>query len=606
MKIGYTLKTVPEELINRTKEDQIKDADLLNKLLHLRNIDESAKANFLKPDFETGFHDPFLLKDMDKVVKRILQAIDNNEQILIYSDFDADGLPGSAVIQDFFKKISYNNVLFFRPNRHNEGFGVHSHILEEERFKNISLLITIDCGIADVKAFKEISANFSLRGKKLDIIVTDHHLPGPELPNVFAIINPKQSDCVYPEKMLCGAAVIYKVVCALVKKINENLNNSSSNSTGYSFSRFPLGYEKWLLDLVGLSTLSDMVPLIGENRLLAYYGLIVMKKTRRPGFLALAKTNMIDLRNITEDDIVFTFSPRINVASRLADAQIAFDLLTTDSYDKAFELAKELNSINTRRKTLVATMTKQANKLIKDKELNNRSVIVIGNPDWKPPVLGLVATSLVKSYKKPVFIWGRSEDEQYKGSVRGYGGIDITKIMHHMEDEIFTNRGGHAEAGGFTIVSERVFDFEQTINQAFDDLYGAKTENVEHDIEGEINHEVDAVLPLSAIKLITFQDIEKLSPYGMANPKPTFAFCDCTVTKASMFGKQKDHLEIMATDDSLDNLKTIKGIQFFYEGNDIEKFNDILDNKKFTLIGHIEKNQFRGASDIRLRLIDIY
>lgn len=610
MQKKYKVRQFSEDLKAKVPKESIEKADLLHTLLYLRDIPETEKDNFLKPDFETGLHDPFLLKKMDITVERILKAIKNNEHILVYSDFDADGLPGSAVFHDFFRKISYPNVSYFRPDRHNEGFGLHAHILNEERFQTVSLVVTIDCGIADVLPAAEIYKNASARNQPIDIIITDHHLPGPELPKVYAIVNPKQEDCNYPEKMLCGAAVIYKVVCALVatmRKEHEEKEKGASDGVAEA-DVFGAGYEKWLLDLVGLSTLSDMVPLRGENRLLAYYGLIVMRKTKRPGFLALAKTNMINLRNITEDDIVFTFSPRINVASRLADAGIAFELLTTDSYDRASDLAKELHSINTKRKTMVAQITKQAHSQIKDKNLADRHVLVIGNPDWKPPVLGLVATSLIKTYRKPAFVWGRSDDGAYKGSVRGYGGIDITKIMHHMEDEIFINRGGHAEAGGFTVAPDHIFEFENTINKAFEELYLTEQKvDSEEQSADEILHEVDAELTLSSLQNMTMICLEKLAPYGMANPKPVFAFPNCTITRANMFGKQKDHLELHVTDTSLDHLRTIKGIQFFYENDNVDEFTGIeAIDKKYTIIGHIEKNQFMGASDIRLRLIDVW
>ncbi len=600
----YRLKKISDTLLGKIDKKALVEADLLHTLLYLRDIDPSEKDNFLKPDFETGLHNPFLLKNMDITVERILKAIKNNEQILIYSDFDADGLPGSAVIHDFFRKISYPNVTYFRPDRHNEGFGLHAHILDQFEDKKISLIITIDCGIADCEPAAEIYKKNKNNEQALDIIITDHHLPGPLLPKVFAIVNPKQEGCEYPEKMLCGAAVIYKVVCALVSKMREESG----------VDNFGAGYEKWLLDLVGLSTLSDMVPLRGENRLLAYYGLIVMRKTKRPGFQALAKTNNINLKNITEDDIVFTFSPRINVASRLADAAIAFELLTTDSFDRAMELAKELHSINTKRKTMVAQIMKQAHAAVKDKNLSDSYVLVLGNPDWKPPVLGLVATGLVKTYKKPVFVWGRSTEGAYKGSVRGFGGVDITKIMHHMADEIFLNRGGHAEAGGFTVVPEHIYEFENTVNQAFKELYIdskvatpqlSEVDQAQADEEAK-QYEVDAELTLSLLHPDTIRSLDMLAPYGMANPKPIFAFPNCTVTRASMFGKQKDHLEIICTDESLNNLRTVKGIQFFYDGDDIAKFQNLETiDKKYTIIAHIEKNQFMGASDIRLRLIDV-
>ncbi len=617
------------------------DADLLHKLLSLRGVGEAEKALFLKPDFETGLHNPYLLKNMQKVVDRILQAIDAEEHILIYSDFDADGLPGAAVIHDFFRKISYPHVSFFRPDRHVEGFGIHAHVLDEFLVANTpdevavaheaaseiasidihaktkklaTLLITIDCGIADVEPVAKMRKQFP----NLDIIITDHHLPGPVLPSAYAIINPKLEGCEYPEKMLCGAAVIYKVVCALITALQERAEKNPNDEKAVVVAKsFGAGYEKWLLDLVGLATLSDMVPLLGENRLLAYYGLIVMKKTRRPGFLALAKTNNIDLRNLVEDDIVFTFSPRINVASRLADAKIAFDLLTTDNFDTAMSLAKELNNINQRRKTLVANISKQAHKAIAARSLESgdkdRGVIVIGNPDWKPPVLGLVAQTLTKAYGKPAYVWGKSDDGSFKGSVRSVAGVDIVAIMHKAPDEVFINRGGHAQSGGFNVHPDFIHELDGHLQKAYEELYGKKDTESEDQSSNVNLFEVDAVIPLSEVSAVTAACLAKLAPYGMDNPKPLFAFPNCTIVEYKMFGKEKDHLELICSDESLfaQGGRTVKAIQFFYGNGDGQESDMLIGPKadagaRRTIIGHIEKNNFRGAGDIRIRIVDVW
>lgn len=586
-------------LQDKEKIKDIKDLDLLQRLLLLRGIYPTEKDYFLNPDYETGLHDPFLLKNMDKVVERILKAICAEEHILVYSDYDADGLPGAAVLNDFFRTISYPNVSFFRPDRHVEGFGIHSHVLDEFIGAGIdkpaTLIITIDCGITDYKPTKELKNKFSEAHPELslDIIITDHHLPGEELPDVFAIINPKLPGDEYPEKMLCGAAVIFKVVCALIQK-----------GKGERFENIPIGYEKWLLDLVGMATLSDMVPLRGENRLLAYYGLIVLKKTRRPGLIALAKTNNLDMRNIVEDDVVFTFSPRINVASRLADAKIAFDLLTATEFDEAMRLAKELNSINQKRKTMVAQISKQAHATVKARELFKKPIMTIGNPDWRPPVLGLVATQMVKTYSRPTFVWGRTAEGEYKGSCRSVEGIDIVEIMRAAPEEIFINRGGHAQSGGFSVQAHAIHEFDSHLETAFFSLDKNKNESGHIAEMPQIVYEVDAEVPLSHIRHDTFDLISKMAPFGMDNQKPLFVFKNCQILKANMFGKEKDHLELVCRDESLGEFRTIKAIQFFYEGNsdDLQKLNSGL---KISLIGHIEKNQFRGANEMRIRIVDL-
>lgn len=665
------------------------DGDLLDRLLAVRGVTDEERTIFLEPNFETGLHDPFLLKDMDKTVDRILRAIRDKEHILIYSDYDADGLPGASIFHDFFRTIAYPHVSFFQPDRHVDGFGVHAHILDEYLGKTAdgaeavdssgfpiataTLMITIDCGIADVKPVSELSARTNQPGRApLDIIITDHHLPGPELPAAFAIVNPKRADCEYPEKMLCGAGVAYKIVCALVSQMEKGAAKSASNASAEQSDDnaekqianpiFPSGYTKWLLDLVGIATMSDMVPLKGENRLLAYYGLLVLRKTRRPGIISLCRTNMLEPKNIVEDDIAFTIAPRINVASRLAHPKMAFDLLTSSSFDAAMRMAKDLNNINARRKTMVAQIMKQAHAKLREKarddslgkSLANLSVIVIGNPDWKPPVLGLVATQIIKAYNKPTFVWGRDESGAYKGSARSTPQIDIVRLMYSVPDEVFINKGGHAQSGGFCVHPDHIFNFEEAMLEAYKKVYAGASDNADGDAaqtklghnvqvstgdapadsadpadatDAGICHEVDAIIDVNDINERTFALIEKLSPYGVGNEKPLFAIKNFHIKNARLFGKTGEHLELehgnaraMDQDNYANGygmgIGSVKAIQFFFADNKSDADSDadvpavdpleiLRSNSHKALIGHIEKNQFRGANDIRIRLVDV-
>lgn len=644
------------------------DGNLLDRLLAVRGVTDEERAIFLEPNFETGLHDPFLLKDMDKTVDRILRAIRDKEHILIYSDYDADGLPGASIFHDFFRTIAYPHVSFFQPDRHVDGFGVHAHILDEFLGKTAddaeaidssgfavvpaTLMITIDCGIADVEPVRLLSAKTTVPGREpLDIIITDHHLPGPVLPAAYAIVNPKRADCEYPEKMLCGAGVAYKIVCALVSQMEKDQAENKSDAT--LAAPFPSGYTKWLLDLVGIATMSDMVPLKGENRLLAYYGLLVLRKTRRPGIISLCRTNMLEPKNIVEDDIAFTIAPRINVASRLAHPKMAFDLLTSSSFDGAMRMAKDLNNINARRKTMVAQIMKQAHAKLREKardnslgkSLGNLPVIVIGNPDWKPPVLGLVATQIIKAYNKPTFVWGRDESGAYKGSARSIPQIDIVRLMYSVPDEVFINKGGHAQSGGFCVHPDHIFNFEEAMLEAYKKVYGGASDNAGGDADqtklghnvqvspddapadAGICHEVDAIIDVNDINERTFSLIEKLSPYGVGNEKPLFAIKNFYIKNARLFGKTGEHLELehgnagAVDQDNYANgygmgIGSVKAIQFFFADNKSDADSDtdapaadpleiLRSNSHKALIGHIEKNQFRGANDIRIRLVDV-
>ncbi|MFM2383760.1 MAG: single-stranded-DNA-specific exonuclease, single-stranded-DNA-specific exonuclease [Candidatus Parcubacteria bacterium] len=596
--------TQPKKRYQYKKDQLAKGDNLLEHLLAIRGIEGEDRDIFLSPDFETNVHDPFLLKDMQKVVDRILSAIEAGEKILIYSDYDADGLPGAAIAHDFFTTLGYEHVAYITPDRHVDGFGVHSHIARTYIEEGYTLIITIDCGIADSAVAAEIKQLYP----QVDIIISDHHLPGAVLPDVFAIINPKQADCMYPEKMLCGAAVMWKIVHAIILHMRETGHTSSA--------QFKNGYEKWLLDLAGMATLSDMVPLRGENRVLAYYGLIVLRKTKRPGLQALCTTNNLELYNIVEEDITFTLSPRINVASRLAEPKLAFNLLTAKNYDDAVLIAKELNQINTKRKTMVAQTVKQAMKLISEKYPDTSKVplLVLGNPDWKPPILGLVATHITKHIPKPVWVWGRSDDGVLKGSIRSVEGFDVVEIMSHTPSELFINKGGHAMSGGFAIDSDCIHNLEKELVCAYEKVHGvheplAHSSINEHgENQGEFYTEqgisqeiektyyIDAELQPVDIHSGTYGIISKLAPFGVDNEKPLFAITGVSIKGMKFFGKTKEHLEV--------DCGNFKAIQFFSTYAE-DQFEDMKKKAKVTLIGHIEKNQFRGATDIRLRLVDI-
>lgn len=299
---------VAPELTAEERANMNKFSDITAKILFRRKIKTNDEAEaFMNVDYEKHTHDPFLLKDMEKVVERILRAIKNDEKVCVYSDYDADGVPGAVVLSDFFKKIGFKNFFVYIPHRNLEGFGLNDEAIQKIFEQDAKLIITIDCGIADISQVD--LANL----KKIEVIITDHHECGAILPAAYAIINPKQPGCNYPEKYLCGSGLIFKVVQALIARGN--------------FGLVP-GWEKWLLDMVGLATLSDMVPLTGENRVFAKFGLQVLRKSPRLGLMKLLKDNGLKQRDLTEDDVVFTITPRINAASRMGSPETAFQMLS--------------------------------------------------------------------------------------------------------------------------------------------------------------------------------------------------------------------------------------------------------------------------------------
>jgi single-stranded-DNA-specific exonuclease len=566
-------ENVPEDI----RKSLVGLSEMTQHLLYHRQIHDLQNAEiFLNPDYTSGIYDPYLLKDMDKAVSRFLKAIFENETIAIFSDYDADGIPGAVVLSDFFKKIGYQNFIVYIPHRDDEGYGMNTKALDFLKEQNVSLVITIDCGISD---HQKVSYANSLQ---MDVIVTDHHLPHDLLPEAFAIINPKQKDCLYPEKMLCGCAVIFKFICAVIS------NNDFKNKYN-----IPAGWEKWLLDMVGLATLSDMVPLLGENRIFAFYGLKVLQKTSRFGLLKLFSLLKIDKNNLTEDDIGFLITPRINAASRIGNPKDAFVTLSEKDEVLATSGAIHLNKINDERKGLVSSMTKEIKKIIDQRSDVVGNVLVLGNPKWKPSLLGLVANSFSEEHRKPVFIWGRENgDGILKGSCRSYGGVSVVELMKKCQD-LLNDFGGHKQAGGFSIDQKKIHLLEESLNKAFDDIYS----------DGFIEEEVyiDKKISIDDVSWNLWKLIEKFAPFGIDNPKPIFMLENIDIFEVKHFGKEKNHLEISFKNSS-GNL--VKAIAFFKTkesfGLDLEVGN------KINMIFNLEKSNFKNYPELRLRVVDIF
>jgi single-stranded-DNA-specific exonuclease len=561
--------TIRSPISQEARADLIVHSDLVASLLSARGIQtQEEAARFIAPDYERDSHDPYLLKDMDRAVARIIAAIEAQEHIVIYSDYDMDGIPGAVALGDFFKKIGYKNYTHYIPHRNREGFGLNIPAIEQLSKQGANMIITVDHGIGAVKETE--------RAQELgiDVIVTDHHLPHETLPPAYAVIDHKRTDCTYPEKILCGAGVAFKLVQALVRSGHWDI---------------PAGWEKWLLDMVGMATIADMVPLTGENRMLAYYGLVVLRKSKRPGLRALLAQAKVDQRNVTEDDVGFSIAPRINAASRMGVPMDAFKLLATDDEAEAQTLALHLNKINDERKGHVAVIAKEIKKrigLLGDV----RDVIVMGNPQWKPSLLGLVASSVVEEYKRPVFLWGREEGTTIKGSCRSDGSSSVVAIMAHASDS-FIEYGGHVAAGGFSVKDEMIHTLEHVLIEGY--------ERAPRDVGGT-GRAVDMQLSLGDVTHATWNMISALAPFGEGNPKPLFLFEHLTVEEVRMFGKGSEHLELTLRDGHGD---TAVAIGFFMNPEQFET--KVETGSVIDLIATVEQSNFRGRRSIRLRIVDV-
>lgn len=550
-------------------------SELLRIILEKRGIKNKKEALiFLNPDYERDFHNPFLMRDMDKSCIRVFEAIQKNEKIVIYADYDCDGIPGAVILQDLFKKINYKNYEVYIPGRNDEGYGLSLEAIEEFSKKNVKLLITIDLGITAIKEVEQA------KKYNIDVIITDHHLPQKDkLPKAFAILNPKIDD--YPEKMLCGAGVVFKFICAFVKKYCiENQIFKIKN-----------GWEKWMLDMAGLATLSDMVPLVGENRAIAYFGMKVLRKSSRPGLISLLKKINIDQRYLVEDDVVFMITPRINAASRMDNPKKAFELLSTDDEVNANILANYLSKINDDRKNIVAQIMREVNKKLIIRE--QREVLVIGNPKWRVGVLGLVAGKLADEYKKPVFVWGKDENDCIKGSCRSPNGISIIELMTNSKSS-FLEFGGHHNAGGFSVYNEKIHFLEDDLVFSFNKI---KKEILIDDIFYDIKAD------LSMVNMKNWNIISKLAPFGLGNPKPIFLFEGVKIEKIKKFGKNGsgEHLEIIFSNTGKNK---IKAISFFSNVNSFKV--SLLENINVNLLATFDLSYFGGKVELRLRILDIY
>jgi len=541
--------------------------NLLTHLLRVRGIDAEAEINFLSPDYDQHRHDPFLLNDMAKAVERIRRAVKDGEKIAIFADYDCDGIPGAVVLNDFFKAIGFTNFIVKIPHRHFDGFGLSETAVDELHRDGVSLIITVDCGTSDRGA--------SLRAAQLrvDLIITDHHEPPAELPEAVAIVNPRVGDS-YPFPHLCGAAVAFKLVEALLQSGD--------------FSVKP-GQEKWWLDMVGIATISDMVPLVGENRVLASFGLQVLRKSRRPGLHQLLRKVRADQRRLTEDDIGFTIGPRINAASRMDTPEDAFLMLSLEDEGEAGARVNHLEKLNNERKGVVAAMTKELKKRLSEM-VEIPDVLVLGSPEWRPALVGLCANGLSSEYRRPVFLWGRDGLGVIKGSCRSGGGVSVVRLMNQIAEH-FLEHGGHHASGGFSVKEDSIFSLATHLNDAHRELGAAALADEEKVI--------DTVLNLSDINESLLRTLRQLAPFGMANPKPLFGFADVIPLKVDQFGKSKEHLKLVFETPR----GQIEAIAFFATADQYAVVPEV--GKPLQLIAHVEESYFMNRAQTRLRIIDI-
>ncbi len=543
-------------------------SSFLQQLLYTRGIETAADAEtFLKPLYAEGLHDPFLLHDMEVAVERIIRAMAAEEKIVVYSDYDCDGIPGGVVLHDFLQAVGYTNFINYIPHRHYEGFGLSSTAVEKLAAEGAALIITIDCGVTDVEAVTTANE------LGVDVIVTDHHQAKEFLPKAIAVVNPQIGD-TYPFKGLCGTGVIFKVIQALIAKGDFDLKE---------------GWEKWWLDMVAVATIADMVPLRGENRVLATYGLQVLRKSRRPGLQQLLRKQKADQRYLTEDDIGFTIGPRINASSRMGTPEDAFGMLSTTDETEAGMFVDRLEKLNNERKGMVAAMTKEVHKKMKLLEEVPR-VIVLGNPEWRPSLVGLTANKLAEEYNRPAFVWGRDGNGKIKGSCRSNGVSSVITIMEGVANHLH-GFGGHHMAGGFEVDEEQIHTLPQAMNDAFAALGDTA------DIDTVLT--VDMELSLDDITSVVIDEQKMLAPFGVDNAKPLYKLTGVVATDVVIFGKTKEHTKLQFATTGYAR----EAIAFFKKPEDFTVTPEV--GVAHTILAHLEQSHFMGRLQTRLRIVDV-
>ncbi|MBT4849848.1 single-stranded-DNA-specific exonuclease RecJ [Candidatus Parcubacteria bacterium] len=534
-------------------------------LLYNRGLETQAQVDeFLHPDYGDDIHDPFLFKDMKKACERIYGAIEKKEKIVVYGDYDADGVCSSVILTSVLESLGAT-VEAYLPHREKEGYGLNAKAIEEFSKNNTKLVITCDCGISNTE---EVSL---ANDKNLDIIITDHHAVPEKPPKAVAIIHPQGPGEEYPFKFLAGGGVAFKLAQGLIK---YNSNKKSDKEKELQ--------EKWLLDMVAISTVADMVPLLGENRTLLIYGLIVLQKTQRVGLQKLLDVANVDKTKIDARNIGFTIGPRINAAGRMDHANLAYYLLKETDPEEATKQAAELNQSNVDRQKLTETIVRQA----KAQEINLAdSLFVFYQADWSAGLTGLVAGRLVRTYARPAFVLTDVGDH-IVGSGRSIKGFNITEGLKSIED-ILERYGGHPQAAGFTIKKENLDEFrKRIIKYANDNLKDQEFEN---------SIDIELVVDFTEINWEMADLVEKFKPFGHSNEEPTFLSKDVIVTDARKVGNDGKHLKLELVKEN----KKLGAIAFGFGKQEVEIGNHL------DLVYNVNINQWNGNREIQLIIRDI-
>ena len=542
-------------------------SESLANLMAQRNISSAQDATaFFNPSLDY-LHDPFLMKDMNIAVDRISTAIKKNERILVYGDYDVDGTTAVALMYSFLKD-QYSNVEYYIPDRYKEGYGVSFQGLDYAYQNNCKVVITLDCGIKAVEKVKYAHT------KGLDVIICDHHYPGDEIPKALAVLDPKQPSCSYPYKELSGCGVGFKLIHAY------------SRVHGIPFSEI-----SQYLDLVAVSIASDIVPITGENRVMAYFGLKRLNESPRTGLREIIRESEVT-KALTIEDVVFKIGPRINAAGRMETGSKAVDLLVSNDTKLATGISKEINNFNIERRSIDRTITTEAMRMIaEDQRTVNSRTTVLYNPTWKKGVIGIVASRLIETYYRPTVILTESNGFA-TGSARSVQGYDLYQAIEACSD-LLESFGGHMFAAGLTLKKENIRPF---------------MDKFEHYVNSTITEEqlvprifIDAELPFAEINEEFFKIMSQFQPFGPENMSPVFISRNVFDTGSGrMVGSNGEHLKLDLCQESAGK-KSFSAIAF----NQANHFEYIKGGNPFDICFSLEMNEFRGIKNLQLNVRDI-
>ena len=545
---------------------------IIRQLLFNRDLNTQKKIDeFLYPDYSQDVFDPFLFTDMEKATERIWRAVKNKEKVLVYGDYDADGVCSTTVLTSFFKQVNLP-VDIYIPHRELEGYGLNEIIAREFIKDKYQLIITVDCGTTNIKEVE------LLQSSGVDVIVTDHHHVASNHVEPYAFLNCSNPEDKYPFKELAGVGMAFKLVQGLI--IYEE-----QHKLGYDF---PIGWEKWLLDLVAIATVTDIMPLVSENHTLVKYGLLVLNKTKRLGLQKLITIAGIALGSIDTWQIGFIIGPRLNAAGRIDHANDAYALLNETGLAQVESFAQKLQAANIKRQQLTEQFVREGKELASSQFANNDKILVVYKEDWDLGIVGLIAGRLTEFYRRPTLAITLNQDK-IMGSGRSLGGFSIIDAVEQ-QSKYLTRFGGHEGACGFTIKDKKSLDF---FTKAI------KKINIDIDTNLFTNQlEIDAEISLAEVDWQLLEELKKFEPFGEANPSPKFLTRDLQVIGVEFVGEENKHLRLMVGDEKGLVRKTI-GFGLGKEWGGLQM------GERIDIVYEAGVNEWNGNREIQLKIIDI-